>query len=91
MDPLSGPPERPGRDRPGLSAEGPSPQLRAERAYRAGLWAMRGGVLTALFAVLVLPPGEGSILLFLAACLAVAWGAWRRRRFCPVRRRPDPG
>ncbi len=58
------------------------------RRYRHGLLAMRGGVLAALVTVLALPAGEGQLLLFFAACLAVAWGAWQRRRHCPARRGP---
>ena len=56
------------------------------RRYRHGRLAMRGGVLVALVSVLALPAGESQLLLFLAACLAVAWGAWQRRRHCPARR-----
>lgn len=62
----------------------------AERRYRAGLVALRGGVVVALLAVLALPPGEVGLGLFGLACLAVGWGAWQRRRYCPVRRgRPE--
>ncbi|MDX1594528.1 MAG: hypothetical protein R3298_09770 [Gammaproteobacteria bacterium] len=57
----------------------------AKRRYRTARAVMRGGVLVALVAVLALPPGPASLLLFFAACLAVAWGAWRRHRDCPAR------
>jgi len=63
----------------------------AERRYWAGLLALRGGVVVALLAVLALPPGEVGLGLFGLACLAVGWGAWQRRRYCPARRaRRDP-
>lgn len=66
---------------------------RVERRYRVGLLAMRGGVVVALLAVLALPPGEVGLGLFGLACLAVGWGVWQRRRYCPVRRarRRQPG
>ena len=57
------------------------------RRYRHGLLAMRGGLVVALFSVLVIPVGEGQLLAFFVACLGIAWGAWQRRRHCPVRRR----
>ena len=66
-----------------------APELQ-ERRYRIGLLTMRGGLLVALLAVLLLPAGEGQLLLFLAGCVAVAWGAWRRRHYCPVRRSREP-
>jgi len=51
-----------------------SKTLRANQRYRAGLLAMRGDVTVALLTVLVLPPGEAGIGLFVLACLTVAWG-----------------
>ncbi len=57
------------------------------RRYRHGLLAMRGGLVAALFSVLVIPVGEGQLFAFFAACLGIAWGAWQRRRHCPLRRR----
>ncbi len=62
-----------------------APELHARR-YRHGLLAMRGGLAAALLSVLAIPVGEGQLLAFLAACLVVAWGAWQRRRHCPLRR-----
>jgi hypothetical protein len=61
----------------------------SERRYRTGLLAMRGGVVVAGLIVLLLPPNELAIGLFLLACLGVAWGAWQRRRYCPARRGAD--
>jgi hypothetical protein len=61
-------------------------QERHARRYRHGLLAMRGGVVAAALSVLVMPVGEGQLLVFLAACLGVAWGTWQRRRHCPLRR-----
>ena len=47
----------------------------------------------AVLTVILLPAGKGQLLAFLAACMAVAWGAWQRRHYCPVRqsRKPSNG